>query len=132
MAMIVSGFLIFFTGGVDQYAPTGYDNSSLVTLKAKFDQIQSLTNETKSEIDNIKGDAGVDDLFGLYLGKGIAAAKLTAGVVDTTNEIIDVGVDEIYGDSDYAVTIKTMIPTIILVVMFITILLHIITKSARV
>lgn len=130
VSLIVTGLVLYFAGGVNQYSPSGYNNSSLNELRESFDEIATMANETKTKMDSVQADDNILDRIGVMFTGGYTAAKTIGKSYDTLNTMTDTAVDEL-PLGEYGSTIKIMLGVAIVVVIFIMILLHFLIKSDR-
>lgn len=129
MSLIVTILAVFYTGGVDTYTPTDFNASQLTTFKNAMGEINATVNKTGDALLKLQSN-NIVDLVGGFFASAYQAARTTVAGVSTMFGITTAGIDALPLGS-LASPLITSLVTLILIVFFVAILLHIVTKSDR-
>lgn len=127
ISLFVAVFMNFFSELNDKYTiDVDYNSSDWET----YNQLATLKNDTEaiqSQTQDIQEQAGALDVIGSYFSSAYKALSLTKNSVTSAETIIDAGIE----DSNLGVNaeaFKTVLVTILLVIVFVGILLSALIK----
>lgn len=134
LALMVTGIGIMTGDVVDKYSVTGYNNTSLETIKNTYNDIDNITNETKAKIEELENKEGILNTLDAFFTQGYSAIRITKRSVESIDTIISSAteVDNTPGLGTISSYLRNYFMTIVIVIVFIGLLLAFIIKSDRV
>ena len=131
MSVMVAGIGMFYSSGVATYSPTGYNETSLQPFLDSMDDISGNMNETKADLEDVgAGSTGITDILGGIFQSGYTAVKTAVQGVNTMFGVVNAGVGAL-PIGGFAKPLIGALTVIILIVIFVGIMFHKITKSDR-
>lgn len=127
LLLLVTGIFSFYSGGVEKYTPTDYDNSSLTTIQESFNEINTNANATVTALTSLSTEKGIADIFGNIFSGGLNAVKTIFSSTNAISDTIDVALSNIPILGSYAQTIKKVL-LFLLVVFVLAVLIKLIFK----
>ena len=132
VSLILTSMMLFMSEGVNKYSPEGYNDTAMTRITESFKNISDTAEETQEKIDQVSGDdKNIFDRIGAFFSGGYVAGKTVADSYSTLDTMTDVAIDETVGVGGFGATLKSTIPVIMLIIIFIGIILHFLIKSDR-
>ena len=131
MSVIVTGIGMFYSSGVETYSPTGYNSTQLQPFLDSMTDISDNMNDTKTDLEDVgAGSTGITDILGGIFQSGYTAVKTAVAGVGTMFGVINAGVGAL-PIGGFAKPLIGALTVIIIIILFVGIMFHIITKSDR-
>jgi len=130
VGVIMTGMMLFISGGQDYYSMTDYDNDTF----SAFNQLNELQDDIEtfdSDESSVKSDSSLLDILGNFFTTMYTSAKVFKGSVDVMGAMADDGIDQLPVTSAYSTMLKTALFLIFGIVISVGIFLAFVTKSER-
>ena len=133
IGLVSFAFMLFLSGGAEEYNAVGYSNSSLEQFTQTSSNINDITNETRTKLQETgAGSNSAFDIFGSFFSSAWTALKTTYQSITTLTTLSSEAVDAIPSvDSSFRLQLKTFITSAIIIIITIAIFFHFIKASNR-
>ena len=125
-------FMLFLSGGAEEYSTPGYTNSSLEQFTSTSNDIEAISINAKGNLSQTGAINNGFDIFGSFFSNTWTALKSTWSSIDT---IQDMGSDSIDNlpiiDSQFSNQLKIFVTISVLIILVIGIFFHFIKASNR-
>lgn len=133
IGVVSLGFMLFLSGGAEEYAIAGYSNSTLESFTATSEEIEAISNDAEGNLSatGAATNSGFD-IFGSFFSNAWTALKSTWESITTVSTLSGKAIDEIPIINDqFARQLRTFVTISVLIIMVIGIFFHFIKASNR-
>lgn len=130
MGLIITAMIIFYGGGVNTYGSTDYNSSDLEVFNSSISELQDVINETANDLQNLKGNPDATDILSAFFTSAYGSAKTAAASISTFFKITNAGVGNL-GLGSFGNILVGVLGSLIVIILFVGIILHLVTKSDR-
>lgn len=128
-AFVTTSIMLFYTGGVTTYSLTDYNNTELLKIQNTFNKTSATSNEMASQLQNLSDNPNIVDKVNALFGSAYSSVKLVFSSVGSFNTIISASLSTtIFGSQEYTNMIRSMMYTLIIILIFVGIVLAIVMK----
>lgn len=114
MGLVVGAFVNLYSGGIDSYNVTDYDNTTAETFTNELNSISNSTEETKDRLLNLTSNPNFFDKIQAFFGAGYSALKNIGQSFSIFFDLINAGVDSLPIGNDYSNDLKLGLGTLVL------------------
>jgi hypothetical protein len=133
VGLVVSGLMLFLSGGVTTYGMTDYNNTSMSKVSSAFTDIQDATNATQEKLMRLQTQEGDQNKLDLFFTQAYDGAKTIGASMSALFTITDAGLsDTTPGLGVFGGTMKLYFMLMILIVFIIGFLMYFIIGKDRV
>ena len=133
VGMTVVGVMGFVSSGIEEYAPADYNPDKFDSFNKLEDLSNDINNfrqqESNTTVNKLSESIGLD-IIGDFFTNMYQAAKVFRGSTDLMYDMVDESVDTL-PVGNYKNVLKTGFSLMIIVIVFVGIFLHFVTKSER-
>lgn len=113
-SLVISGFMQFYTGGVDEYNVSDYNNTTAAEMQGTFDTIKQNTNSTKERLIKLQSNQDFLDQASAFLFAGYSALKNIASGFTAYFTMITTGVKALPLSGSFTDTVIVTLTTLTL------------------
>ena len=134
IGLVIVGFFAvsiatFYSVGSSTY---GEGNASSLAINSSFNKMNDLNTQLENfkEKETTQTDSSLADVLGSFFTNMYQSAKVLRGSVGVVGEMTDATIEQLPSGSNKE-SLKTAISLIVIIVIFVGIFLHFVTKSER-
>jgi hypothetical protein len=123
------GIASFYSVGSVTY---GEGNASSLSINSSFNKMNDLNTQIEDfkDKETVQTDSSISDILGSFFTNMYQSAKVLRGSVSVMGEMTDATVEQLPAGSN-SDTLKTAVSLIVIIIIFVGIFLHFVTKSER-
>jgi len=129
VAAMVTGFVMFYSGGSEEYAVSSYNEEQFANITNGMEEIINISRDTNSALENISTSSGLTDILGGFVVSAYGAVRTAGASLGVFISAVDIVVKPL-NLYEFGGVLKSALGGILLIA-FIAIFVHIITKSDR-
>jgi len=132
MALVVAGFTSFIGSGATKYGVTGYNETLLNDFSSVAYEVENISTQTSGNLSNVASpDLNNPDIFGGFFARSWSAIKTIGKSTGVFFKVIDKGLGELPITNNYSKMLRTVLMSMVIIIIFIAILFHYIRPSSR-